>query len=154
MTVVLRRGLIVIKNNLILLFFIFNLILFNSTYAQDLKPTNNKGGYTFDHFTKQDSKNGNDIVISGKVFDLKTKETIEEVTIKFGCKKIKVDKNGEYIFDLKPNDLEKNYLNAIGLGYKPIETEYFPLKPKDSIIINFYLSEDDKPLIDCPPKKD
>lgn len=127
-----------------------NLVFYSSKgLAQTIEPTNNDGGYTTEYFKNNILKKSDSIVIFGNVFSLSDNKNIGVAEVIFGCTKKEIIGNGSYKFRTTSNDLKTNYLKARGLGHKAIETEFFPLKPGDSIKIDFYLSEDNRPIIDC-----
>ncbi len=118
-----------------------------SMKSQTLLPTNNKGGYTLQKISGK--TNNTTIRINGKAMNLKDNSEISDAKITFICTKVITNKKGEYEFLMRNNDLEKNYLKIIALGFKTVETDFFQIKPGINLKINFYLEEDDKPFIDC-----
>jgi len=66
-----------------------------------------------------------------------------------GCYKVQTLTDGKYSFKIKSSNYTNTYfVKAISLGYKTIETAFFPLN-KNSINIDFYLAEDERPFINC-----
>lgn len=114
-----------------------------------IKPTYNKGGYTI---AITDSKKGieNNIVITGQFRDVETDKPITSGWITIGCQKILIDSMGFY--HAKENAYDKVFLISTAIGYREIETEHFRAERGDSVNINFFLVQDDKPLIDCEGK--
>ena len=132
------------------LIIVLNLMFYSAKgLAQTIRPTNNDGGYTIEHFENNILKKLDSIVIFGNVFSLSDNKNIGAAAVIFGCTKKEIIGNGSYKFRTSSNDLKTNYLVAKGLGHKAIETEFFPLKPGDSIRIDFYLSEDNRPIMNC-----
>lgn len=98
---------------------------------------------------KFDNKN-TDLQITGKVYDIKNNEPLSNVRLSIGCIKIQNSSNGEYSFVIKSN-LKDNllFIEAISIGYKTIQTSLINIVDKNEINIDFYLSEDDRPFINC-----
>lgn len=127
-----------------------NLIFYGSTgFSQTIKPTNNDGGYTIEYFKNRVLKKSDSIVVFGNVFSLSDNKNIGAAQVIFGCMRKNIIGDGSYKFKTNANTLKTNYLKALGLGHRSVETEFFPLNPGDSIKIDFYLSEDNRPIIDC-----
>ncbi len=114
----------------------------NGYPQEELNPTRNKGGYTFSKMEVEE-----DLQVSGFVLDLETKEPLTEAFIVDGCFKTKTDSTGHYAMSFKNSDMDL-YLKCSFIGYYPIETKDFNLK-NSALEIDFYLSPDDRPLIDC-----
>ena len=65
-----------------------------------------------------------------------------------GCFKVITSFDG--IYSIKTKDLSSTfYIKAQSIGYKTVETEFFKLNKEDGMRIDFYLVEDDRPLINC-----
>lgn len=64
-----------------------------------------------------------------------------------GCKKINVE-NGQSTLLLRKIDVESVF-RASSVGYFVVETKPILLQENDSVIIDFILAEDNRPLINC-----
>ena len=119
-----------------------------SSTKDSLIPTNNKGGYKLVISDNNKDLKTNEVLIFGKVVDLKTNKPLSHTQILIGCLKFETSANGEYSFKIKKSDV-KQYLEVSSVGYKKIETSFLNFNLNNYFNINFYLAEDDKPLIDC-----
>ena len=55
---------------------------------------------------------------------------------------------GDYYIKIKPSQV--NYQVIVkSIGFSNIETNFLQVNPGDSIKIDFYLAQDEKPLINC-----
>lgn len=131
-----------------LLNFILNLIVFSflnlSCFAQkNMLSTRNSSKYMVEYKT-----NNSNLSIFGKVVDIISKEPIPGAKVELGCGTTVTDSLGFFKFDLK-KDLKDIYLKCSFIGYQPIETHDFNLN-HNSIKLDFFLSLDDRPMIDCP----
>ncbi len=114
-----------------------------------LTPTYNDGGYNFNKFNSENLLKQDSIIVSGKVISLNKADTNFFATVQLGCNKANtVNSVGNYKLKLRPSDY-KFQLTAISLGYLIVETKPFATIAGDSIIVNFYLEEDKRPLINC-----
>lgn len=111
----------------------------------NLKPTYNKGGFTISNF-QTGSKKGS--VIFGQIKDIQTNELIRGAVIKMGCLTVQSDESGTYKISDESN-AENSFLTCSFIGYRPVETERFKLEKGDSLKIDFFLAQDDRPLINC-----
>lgn len=137
------------KHDQILIFLTYILLLIGcSSPKESLIPTYNKGGYKIKAI-KFEPKN-TDLIISGKVYDVESRKPLGNVQLSIGCIKIQNSHNGEYTFITK-NYFEDNHLfiEAISIGYRTIQTNFISINNKNEINIDFYLSEDDRPFINC-----
>ncbi|WP_157207848.1 peptidase associated/transthyretin-like domain-containing protein [Mariniflexile maritimum] len=133
----------------ILIFFIYLLLLNGcSSIKEELIPTYNKGGYKM-KIVKSNIK-ASYLKISGKVSDVMNNKPLDNVYLSIGCNKIKNSQNGEYSILIK-NDFKDNYLfvEVVSIGYKTIQTKFINITNESEIKIDFYLTEDDRPLINC-----
>ncbi len=119
-----------------------------SSIKNKLIPTDNKGGYKI---TIENNLNidPTEIHFVGKVFDVSNREPIANAELVIGCLKIKTNLNGEYSFKIIKSDTEITYIKGISVGYKTIETIFLNLKNNNFVKIDFYLTEDDRPFINC-----
>lgn len=115
-----------------------------------IKPTYNKGGYTMS-ITNSKKRTENSIVVRGQFRDVETNNPIKSGWITIGCQKILIDSLGFY--HAKENVYDKVFLTSTAIGYREIETEHFKVQKGDSVNIIFFLTQDDRPLINCEGKK-
>lgn len=125
------------------------MVLASCSVKNDLIPTSNKGGYKIINSKEKSKKNFNEIIISGKVYDLKTGKPLNNVTLLASCLRIQVSSKGEYSFKIENSTYNNYFIKVISFGYKTIETNFIDLKNTNEINIDFYLTEDDRPLINC-----
>lgn len=105
-------------------------------------PSNNDGGYIISNVGSKDS-----LMIQGFVKDVESLNPIPGSVIKLHCTKVYTDDKGYYSIRLTRN-LEPFRLLTSFIGYRSIETKEFT--SNNSLRVDFYLEEDDKPFIDCP----
>ncbi len=116
---------------------------------KQLLPTNNKGGY-FIRYNKTTSNNITNILkISGRVFDVRTRKTISNTQLLLGCYKTITSENGEFTFRINPSNYNSIFIETNFIGYKSILTDFINTTNTNEIQIDFYLEEDDRPLINC-----
>lgn len=116
-----------------------------------LIPTANKGGYTMDVIKSKSKTNSDELIIKGTVFDVNTGAPVKTpVILKVGCLKVEVSSQGNYSFTTKNFKQDYFFIEVISIGYKSIVTNFLDLTNKNELIINFYLAEDDRPLLECP----
>lgn len=120
-----------------------------SSIKNELIPKYNKGGYKINIIKTK--TNSDQVIIKGKVFDFETGIPISDAQVTFGCIKIKTSSQGEYSFKTKNSTYNHYFIEVIYFGYKSILTNYLDLTDKNERKIDFYLIQDDRPLIDCPP---
>ncbi|WP_242926420.1 hypothetical protein [Pontibacter vulgaris] len=87
------------------------------------------------------------IVIVGKISALNKKAMLVAPTIKYGCISQRADSGG-YLIKTKAADI-KLQLSATAVGYLAVETEPLITQIGDSIVVNFYLTPDERPLLNC-----
>lgn len=114
----------------------------------ELIPTNNKGGYKIMQSENKKDTKAQEVLIFGKVVDIQTKAPLSNTQVLIGCLKFETTSNGEYLFKIKKSDI-KLFIEVSSIGYKKIQTNFLNFDSKNYFNINFFLSEDDKPLIDC-----
>jgi len=128
---------------------IFILIGFSISYCQpklsNLIPTYNRGGYTHDKFKKD---LGDGIVIFGEIRDFETNEAIIAAVVNIGCLTAQPDGAGVFKFTnlMAAEDI---FLTCSAIGYRTIETNRFQVEKGDSLKICFFITQDDRPLINC-----
>jgi hypothetical protein len=120
-----------------------------SSVKNNLLPTYNTGGYKIISSKEKSTPNSNELIISGKVYDIKTGKPINNTTLLVSCLKIQVSSKGEYTIKTENSTYPYYFIEVVSLGYKTIQTNFIDLKNKNEITINFYLTEDDRPLINC-----
>jgi len=130
-------------------FIVFLAILYScSSTTKELINTNNKGGYKLMTLDKnKDISSDDEVIIIGKVVDLVTNEPLVNSELTIGCNKFYTSSNGEYSFKIKKSEIL--YIKTSSIGYKKIETSFLNFKQKNLIKIDFFLEEDDRPLINC-----
>lgn len=138
---------VAITINFIVLCFV---ISYQSSEKLPIKSTSNKGGYTISVKKNTSLVNKNSITIYGYAKNVDDETPLKGSFIKWGCNLINVDNNGFYKINEKPS--QAAYLSCLWIGFKTVETEFFLLEPGDSINLDFYLSVDDRPLINCEYK--
>ena len=137
--------------------YIFFLLLFNylmvfcgcSSIKNELIPTYNKGGYKVNIIKHK--INSDEVIIKGKVFDVETGFPINGAILTLGCIKVQTSPQGEYFFKTENPIYDYYFIEVISVGYKTVLTNYLDLTDKNERKIDFYLIQDDRPLIDCPP---
>lgn len=130
-----------------------------SSVKKKLIPTNNDGGYTItiskgkfkikeETIEMLKSAEGS-VTIRGHVFDMKTREPLSNVRLKTGCFEFRTTSLGEYSF--RTRNLEGNsfFMEVFALAYRAVETKYINIHNKNEVIIDFYLVQDEKPIIEC-----
>ncbi len=140
------------KNSLNLILVVMLVVLGGcSTITNKLIPTANKGGYTINVIKSKPKIRLNEVTVKGTVFDVETGNPIKSpVILKVGCLTIQVSSQGNYSFKTKNIKDDYFFIEVISIGYKSIVTNFLDLTDKNEIKIDFYLVEDDRPLIECP----
>lgn len=136
----------VVKRNFSILFIILFTIC---AKGQEIHPTKNNGGYIMEKYRNKEGHVNDSINFSGKVLNVKSKEIIPFAKIQLLCRKIEVDSLGNFKFTIAKSEFDRNYLSTSAIGFKTVETDYFQISKNQNILINFYLSEDDRPLVNC-----
>ncbi len=139
------------KINLNLILFAFVMILNGcSSTNSKLIPTANKGGYKVNVIKSKSKINSDEVVIKGTVFDVTTGKPISPpVLMTIGCLKIKISSQGEYSYKTKNFKDDYFFIEVISIGYKSIITDYLDLTGKNEVKIDFYMVQDDRPIINC-----
>ena len=137
------------NNNKFIIILSIKLILFGcSSIEKKIIPTYNKGGYSINIIEMNSNNDLTDIYIYGQVFDIKNEKPLSNVQLTFGCYKFKTLSSGKYSFKVKHQNESVSCIKAISIGYKTVETDFINFN-KNSININFFLTEDDRPFIHC-----
>ncbi len=138
------------KKTKIVLMLLITLTAGCASTSKQLLPTNNKGGYSIKYNRSKDKSDF--LYISGKVLDVKTSKPLSDVRLVLGCYKTITSDNGEFLFRIKnipslyPNPI---FIETNFIGYKSILTDIINTSNTSEIKIDFYLEEDDRPLINC-----
>lgn len=120
-----------------------------SSLKNELIPTYNAGGYKIINSKEKSTPNSTELIISGKVYDVKTGKPLNNTTLLTSCLKTQVSSKGEYAIKTENSTYSNYFIEVVSLGYKTIQTNFIGLKNKKEITIDFYLTEDDRPLINC-----
>ncbi len=132
-------------NKIIITFSYLSIITSCSSIEKRLIPTYNKGGY---HIKMLKTNLNDSNIIVGKVFDFTNGKPLSHSEVIIGCLKSKTSSDGKYSF--KRNKLSDTFfMKTSSIGYKTIETDFINLNKKSKMRIDFYLIEDDRPLINC-----
>jgi hypothetical protein len=113
--------------------------------ALNIRPSYNKGGFTMSHFQ---AKSKNSIVVFGQIKDIETNEIIRSAIVKMGCTTVQSDDSGTYKISGE-SITSKSFLTCSFIGYRTVETERFKLETGDSLKVDFFLVQDDRPMINC-----
>ena len=141
---------IIMKKNKIVLMLLIILIVGCASRKKQLLPTNNKGRYFIKEQKTTSNEAPNELKISGKVYDVKTGKPISNAQLTLICYKTITSDNGEFSF--KINTVSKYnsiFIETNFIGYKSILTNIINTNNKNDIQIDFYLEEDNRPLINC-----
>ncbi len=122
-------------------------ICFIISCKTNLKPTNNNGGYTISVLKNNSLHNNDSIVIYGYIKEIDQNEPLKGAIIKAGCYSVNVDNDGFY--KIRERTEVRMYITGMWIGYKSVESEFFKSQRGDSIKIDFFLTPDDRPLINC-----
>ena len=139
------------KNILLVIIFLFLSMIFFCCKPQreiELTPTYNSGGYTMAKLNNKLLNQSESAIIYGYVKEYNSLNKLQIASIKIGCAIIQVDSIGYYQFKGKIGD-SPIFLTCSFIGYKSIETQHFKLERGDSVKVDFFLAEDDRPLINC-----
>ncbi|QSB26760.1 hypothetical protein [Flavobacterium sp. CLA17] len=129
-----------------------------SMFKNELISTSNKRGYKIAVIKENSKQNRNELMIKGRVFDVKTGSVLNsETRLDIVCFKILASSEGEYTYKLTVVEGDKIklskedyfFIEAISLGYKTIRTDYLEFDDVNEVQIDFYLEQEDRPLINC-----
>jgi len=118
------------------------------TKQTTITPTHNDGGYELSFLKSQKPVLGDSITIYGRFKDVETKEAIKIGAVQFYCMQYFADSLGNYTFTIKRPSTEI-FLTGSAVGYRLIETDQFTVGENELVNINLFLSQDDRPLINC-----
>ncbi|MEJ8756276.1 hypothetical protein WG947_04665 [Pontibacter sp. H259] len=133
--------------NLLLYLLISALFVSCKTKQLTLTPTYNKGGYTFEAYKSKTLAAHGEFYVGGRIFEEETKQPMPRAVVKLGCY-LSGDDFGNYKFKTKPGT-ELNQLISRYVGYLDVESRPLKFQAGDSLIIDFYMAPDEKPLINC-----
>ncbi|GAA4303757.1 hypothetical protein [Nibribacter koreensis] len=134
--------------NRLIIYFSLALIVSSCTSVKPvLQPTYNKGGYTFQKYHSKSLATEESVVIVGSITDLVKNNNLGSSSIKYECT-TQQSSSGEFSLKGKASAI-KFQLIANSVGYLKVETEPFHTQPGDSIVVNFRLAQDEKPILYC-----
>jgi len=133
------------KTNIFLYATVGLVILSCQPKALNLRPTYNKGGFTL---SRLQAKFSNRSIVFGQVKDVETNEIIRSAIVKMGCLAVSSDDSGRYKIS-EDSISEEQFLTCSFIGFRIIETERFRIEKGDSIKIDFFLIQDDRPMTNC-----
>ena len=141
------------KNKFILALLTMFMIAGCGSLGDQLVSTNNKGGYFIKYIQNRSKVKSDFAHISGKILDVKTNKPISNVKLVLGCYKTTTSDKGEFLFKISsiPNTIPV-FIETNSIGYKSILTDSINTTNIKEIVINFYLEEDSRPLINCEGK--
>lgn len=119
----------------------------SSKNVLELYPTYNRGGYTFDRHKSTRLQRQDSAVVTGSIRDIDNQEILIGSNVVLGCIKKNVSDSLYYI---KTDSLRfGTSVIATSVGYLTVETKPLTMQAGDSVVINFYLIQDEKQLINC-----
>jgi hypothetical protein len=124
------------------------LLICTVIFSCDVKkkfPTYNDSFYTITLHKRHTKSNSNNVTINVKALNGKPLSNLT-YWIKRDCKNVRVDNASTY--NLKV-DYETLRMEVIGFGYRTIEIKPLKLVVNDSVVFDFYLTPDDRPLYEC-----
>lgn len=136
-----------IKRNNYLPMMLVCMLLYGCNVKKKLSTYNNSY-YTVARFNKNKNNLNNNVTINIKALNGKP---INNLTywIKRDCETVRVDNASTY--HLKA-DYETLRMEVTGFGYRTVEIKPLNLNVNDSVVFNFYLTPDDRPLLECIEK--
>lgn len=136
-----------IKRNNYLSMMLVCMLLYGCNVKKKLSTYNNSY-YTVARFNKNKNNLNNNVTINIKALNGKP---INNLTywIKRDCETVRVDNASTY--HLKA-DYETLRMEVTGFGYRTVEIKPLNLNVSDSVVFNFYLTPDDRPLLECIEK--
>ncbi|MDI5887000.1 MULTISPECIES: hypothetical protein [Flavobacterium] len=121
-------------------------IIFSCDVKKKL-PTYNDSFYTI-ALHKRHTKSNNNVTINVKALNGKPLSNLT-YWIKRDCENIRVDNASTYSLKV---DYELLRMEVTGFGYRTIEIKPLKLNPNDSVVFDFYMVQDDRPLLECITK--
>ena len=118
------------------------------TTKNAMSPTNNLGGYIKTNVVKKLNQNSNEVVVFGKIVNVKTKKPLVNSRVYIGCVKVETNELGQYKFKFNKS-IKKQTVSVSSIGYKKVETLFFDFDVDNLYKIDFFLEEDNRPLLDC-----
>jgi len=92
--------------------------------------------------------NNNNVTINVKALNGKPLSNLT-YWIKRDCENIRVDNASTYSLKV---DYELLRMEVTGFGYRTIEIKPLKLNPNDLVVFDFYMVQDDRPLLECITK--
>jgi hypothetical protein len=126
--------------------FIFT-VLIGCAQKSVLLPTYNQGRYSFQLYHSKELENQKMTYVGGSIVDLESKKMLTGSIVEFGCLKA-YPEDGLYEFRLGKTNVSTP-VEAKAIGYLSIFTAPCKLNDGDSLVVNFYLAEDKRPIINC-----
>ena len=126
-------------------------LLCATIFSCDVKkklPTYNDSFYTVALHKRRTKSNNNNVTINVKALNGKPLSNLT-YWIKRDCENIRVDNASTYRLKV---DYELLRMEVTGFGYRTIEIKPLKLNPNDSIVFDFYMVQDDRPLLECITK--
>ena len=123
------------------------MLLYGCNVKKKLSTYNNSY-YTVERFNKNKNNLNNNVTINIKALNGKS---INNLTywIKRDCETVRVDNASTYHIKA---DYETLRMEVTGFGYRTVEIKPLNLNVNDSVVLNFYLTPDDRPLLECIEK--
>ena len=123
------------------------MLLYGCNVKKKLSTYNNSY-YTVERFNKNKNNLNNNVTINIKALNGKS---INNLTywIKRDCETVRVDNASTYHIKA---DYETLRMEVTGFGYRTVEIKPLNLNVNDSVVFNFYLTPDDRPLLECIEK--
>ena len=113
----------------------------------ELLPHNNRGGYSYE-FKNIRSKMSDSLFVTGRFYDLDTKQPLGGSSLDFYCQKFMTEINGSYNFKISSRLNSDYFFRGTSIGYKSVITDYILLK-SDTLELNFFLEKDTTPIYHC-----
>ena len=136
-----------IKRNKYLPMMLVCMLLYGCNVKKKLSTYNNSY-YTVARFNKNKNNLNNNVTINIKELNGKPLNNLT-YWIKRDCETVRVDNASTYHFKV---DYETLRMEVTGFGYRTVEIKPLNLNVNDSVVLNFYLTPDDRPLLECIEK--
>ena len=123
------------------------MLLYGCNVKKKLSTYNNSY-YTVAIYNKHKTDLNNNVTINIKALNGKP---INNLTywIKRDCETVRVDNSSTHYLKV---DYETLRMEVTGFGYRTVEVRPLNLSVNDSVVFNFYLTPDDRPLLECIEK--
>ena len=136
-----------IKRNKYLPMMLVCMLLYGCNVKKKFSTYNNSY-YTVARFNKNKNNLNNNVTINIKELNGKPLNNLT-YWIKRDCETVRVDNASTYHFKV---DYETLRMEVTGFGYRTVEIKPLNLNVNDSVVLNFYLTPDDRPLLECIEK--